>query len=72
MFGFSKITQTLFLGTKLCGKFYRFKQVRTWTYGPDQGSDICLNQTIGPVPGSQKSSKNQIEPDFGITMPDMV
>ena len=39
----------------------------TWTYGPVQGSYICLNQTIGPVPGSQKSSKNQTEPDFGNT-----
>ena len=72
MFGFSKITQTLFLGAKLCGKIYRFKQVRTWTgpeptYGPVQGSDICLNRTVGPVPGSRKSSKNRTEPDFGIT-----
>ena len=69
MFVFSKITQTLFLGAKLCGKIYRFKQVRTWTgtYGPVQGSDICLNRTVGPVPGSQKSLKNRTEPDFGIT-----
>ena len=39
----------------------------TWTYGPVQGSDICLNRTIGPVPSSWKSSKNQTEPDFGNT-----
>ena len=35
--------------------------------GPVQDSDICLNQTIGPLPGSQKSSKNQTKPDFGNT-----
>ena len=39
----------------------------TWTYGPVQGSDICLNWTIGPVPGSHKSSKNQTKLDFGNT-----
>ena len=39
----------------------------TWTYGPVQGPDICLNQTIGPVPGSQKSSENRTELDFGNT-----
>ena len=39
----------------------------TWTYGPVQGSDICLNRTVGPVPGSQKSSKNWTELDFSIT-----
>ena len=39
----------------------------TWTYGLVQGSDICLNRTIGPVPGSWKSSKNRTEPDFSNT-----
>ena len=39
----------------------------TWTYGPVQGSVICLNRTIGPVPGSRKSSKNRTELDFGNT-----
>ena len=42
-------------------------ELETWTYGPVQGSDICLNWTIGPVPGSQKSSKNRTKPDFGNT-----
>jgi len=35
--------------------------------GPVQSSGICLNWTIGPVHGSQKTLENRTEPNFGIT-----
>jgi hypothetical protein len=40
----------------------------TLNLGLVQGSDIFLNQTLGPVLGSQKFCKNLTEPDRGITI----
>jgi len=71
---FSKRAQDLnfscFWALKYVGNFIGsnpFEPEPDQNRGPVQSSGICLNRTIGPVHGSQKTLENQTEPNFSIT-----
>ena len=68
---FSKRAQvSCFWALKYVGNFIGsnlFEPEPDQNRGPVQSSDICLNRTVGPVHGSQKTSENRTEPNFGIT-----